>query len=103
MQKQIVVNATNARKDLFELLDKVLESDMKVVINKKGSNKKAVLTKESLISERESKRRISRNRKIVRELYGSLKSKVPYNPNEMKLAAEIYAKEYAKKHGFKLK
>ena len=100
MQKQITVNATKARKNFFELLEEVSKSNKEVLIQKRGLESDVIM-KKAKSPKLTRKQIIEKNMKIVRETAGSLKSKIPYQPNEMELAAEIFVKEYKKKYGIK--
>ena len=100
MQRQITINATQARKNFFELLQDVIENDKEIMIKKKGLDELAVL-KRKKVSEVEKRKQIARDRKIVRELAGSVKSKISYQPDEMKLAEKIFVEEYKEKYGIK--
>lgn len=94
--QQITVTATKARKSLFELIDRVAKENTQVVISKKGLDD-VVLQKR--IAPKKDKELLKKNTQLVQELYGSLKSKVPYQKDEMKQAADIFVKEYKEKYG----
>lgn len=66
--KTIRISATDARNNFFNLLNQVLYEDVRVVIEKAGANKEAVLLpKES--KEKEYAKRM----KVLKETYGILK------------------------------
>ena len=100
MQRLITVNATQARQEFFELLNQVAKNGKEIIIKKKGLEGNVIMKKAEL-SNLTKKQRIEKNMRIVRETAGSLKPKIPYHPNEMELAAEIFVKEYKKKYGIK--
>ena len=92
-QKILKINATNARKNLFQLIDNVLTGELEVLISKDGTNNSVCLTK---ATNRFTNYKIKDASSSVDELYGSIKT-TGYNPKEMSIAKAKFVKEYKDK------
>lgn len=94
MPKTLYVKATKARKNFFELVDRVADGEIIVYIENSKTNSTVVLDKD------EGTRKIfpvKKKKESILDLYGSLKTNIPYNPNDTKIAHEMYAKEQGEK------
>lgn len=97
MTKIIRKNATEARKDLFKLMDQVGGYDVKVVLTKEGLDSELVLQKnnyEYATDEEEDQMQ------ILRDTAGSLKTK-GYDPDEVAHAEKLLTEKYRKEYGVK--
>ena len=85
----VIMNSTEVRKNFFAILDRVVNDGVEVIVENKNlsSNVRLSIDKPAVIKRNTDMR-------IIDELKGSLKSKIPYNPNETQLAHELYAKDY---------
>ncbi|OGM30064.1 hypothetical protein A2630_02410 [Candidatus Woesebacteria bacterium RIFCSPHIGHO2_01_FULL_44_10] len=93
---QLQINATQARKNLFELIDLVALKGMEVVISKKGLDDNVVL-KSANGSGDLAKRSVEEELELVRSSYGSVKTS-GYKKNEMELMKRAFVRNYKKKH-----
>ena len=88
----VIMNSTEVRRNFFTILDRVVNDGVEVIVQNKNliSNVRITIDKPKVISK-------TSNKSILDSLYGSLKSKIPYNPNESSLAHELYAKDSVSK------
>ncbi|KKQ75256.1 MAG: hypothetical protein US96_C0014G0014 [Candidatus Woesebacteria bacterium GW2011_GWB1_38_5b] len=88
----IQIDATKLRKNLFELIDRVSKGELEVLINKKGLAEPVVLKKGEYLKDTS----IENDLKLVRELYGSIKTS-GYKKNEEELVRKAFVKEYKRR------
>ncbi len=88
--KILQVNITNARKNLYTLLDKVLKDDFMVILSKEGVKEKAIIQK---ISTKYTETETTTDSSIVRDTCGAIKT-TGYDSNENQKAKEIFVKNY---------
>lgn len=93
MPKTLQISATDARKNLFSLIDLVSREDVQVHITKKGLKESVVLQRNTVTYEPSSKTDIQR----VRDTSGILKTS-GYIKNETTLAQDQLVKEYLEKN-----
>ena len=88
----IIMNSTEARKNFFTVLGRVVNEGVEVIVENKNlsSNVRIIVDKMKV---KKKKSQVD----ILDNLYGSLRSKIPYNPNETALAHELYAKSFLDK------
>ena len=99
MSQTLRINATNARKNLFKLLDQVALNNLSVYIYKEGLENDLVLQNTTKIkSNKESN--FNNNQALVKKTYGAIKTK-GYKPNEFELAKKHFVKKYKNKNGIK--
>jgi len=91
--KTLLISATDARKNLFNLIEAVSKDDIRVRITKKGLKKDVVLKRDTFTYELPSKTDMQR----VRDTSGILKTS-GYRKNEVDLAQDQLVKEYLKKN-----
>ena len=86
------MNSTEARKNFFTVLGRVVNEGVEVIVENKNlsSNVRIIVDKMKV---KKKKSQVD----ILDNLYGSLRSKIPYNPNETALAHELYAKSFLDK------
>ena len=86
------MNSTDVRKNFFTILDLVVNDGVEVIVQNKNliSNVRIIVDK-SKVKKEESQM------DTLDSLYGSLKSEIPYNPDETALAHELYAKSFLDK------
>jgi len=89
----IIMNSTEVRKNFFTIIDSVVNDGVEVVVQNKNLPNNVRIS----IDKTRSVKNIS-NQNVLDELYGSLKSKIPYNPDETTLAHELYAKAFFDKY-----
>lgn len=94
MTPTLEINATEARKNIYKLIEQVSRGEVRVVIHNTDTDKKVMLT--PVDSEDENKQ-IERDLKIVAETAGSLKGG-KYYPDEFERARKVFVKEYMKKY-----
>ena len=91
MTKQLRTNATNARKDFFNLIDQVAYNNLQVFITKKGLDSPIVLTNPKKTSK--ALTNLKNQTDIVTNTAGSIKTS-GYISNEFELAQQIFKKNY---------
>ena len=89
---KVIMNSTDVRKNFFTILDLVVNDGVEVIVQNKNliSNVRIIVDK-SKVKKEESQM------DTLDSLYGSLKSEIPYNPDETALAHELYAKSFLDK------
>jgi len=103
MTKILRTNVTTARKNLFLLVDQIINDDIKVILSKDGIKDQVIIQKLNVNYEVESK---NDQLNVVRDTAGSIKTS-GYNPNELNIAKELFIKSYfaiktyKKKNGLK--
>ncbi|PIR42728.1 hypothetical protein COV25_01260 [candidate division WWE3 bacterium CG10_big_fil_rev_8_21_14_0_10_35_32] len=86
------MNSTEVRKNFFTILDRVVNEGVEVIVeNKNLSSNVRIIVDKLKVKKKKSKM------DILDSLYGSLKSEIPYNPDETALAHELYAKSFLDK------
>lgn len=93
MTAVIHMNATEARKNLYKLIDKVSRGELKVVIQNKNNNKTVLLKAEAGAEDLS----VQEGLKIVEETFGAIKTG-GYKENEFEIAQKEFVKEYKKKY-----
>ena len=83
--KQIKVNVTNARKNLFSLINSVATGNIEVIITKNNVEGNVVLKREN---KKAKKSQVAKNLQVVKETAGSLKSLYSYK-SEKELKKEL--------------
>jgi len=83
----IIMNSTEVRKNFFTVLGRVVNEGIEVIVENKNLSSNVRIIVDKLKSAKRSN-----DMGIVDELKGSLKSDIPYNPNESQIAHELYAK-----------
>lgn len=86
------MNSTEVRKNFFAILDRVVNDGVEVIVENKNLNSNVRIIVDKL---KVKKKKSQAN--ILEGLYGSLKSEIPYNPDETTLAHELYAKSFLDK------
>ncbi len=90
--KTIYISATKARKNFFEILQRVVQDNVRFIVENKNLDREV-----SIGLEQEQVEALSSDID-VQQLYGSLKSTVSYQEDEKDQARQIYAKNQAKKY-----
>ena len=93
MTQTITVTATQARQNLYQLIDQVVRENKTVRIFKKNLSSPVIITK--AINKPASTKS---QRHLVLKTAGAIKT-TGYKPNDMELAAKIFVKEYKEKYG----
>ena len=90
--KTVRISATQARKNFFEILQRVVQDNVSFVVENKNLDQQVIISLDQ-------EQTMTQSSQIdLNKLYGSLKSTVPYQEDEAKRAHQIYAKSQAKKH-----
>ncbi|MBI2620794.1 hypothetical protein HYW61_01045 [candidate division WWE3 bacterium] len=97
MTKILQTNATNARKNLFSLMDQVVKGDVRVILSKEGTNAKVVLQKLSANYDVPNK---NTQLDIVSGTAGSIKTG-GYKDDEFEIAKKEFVKRYKKSNAAK--
>jgi|GEM_PF-6615709 len=92
---QITINATQARKNFFNLLEQVANTDTTFIISKGKRKSPIIITRPKKVYEHEKP---TDDLKIVMDIAGSLEGNSEYKANEDEIAKEIFIKDYLKKH-----
>lgn len=90
MSGLLQINATNARKNFFGLLDQVVNDDLKIVITKEGLNSPILIAKQKTSTKALTEKK---QLELVRSTAGSIKTS-GYKANEMDLAKKYFVKKY---------
>lgn len=93
MPPTLRINATTARKNLYNLIDRVGRGTLRVVIHKEGTDNPVILTSAKSIDLASPQDQLQ----IAADTEGAL-SGGSYDPNEAKKAKEIFVTEYQKHH-----
>lgn len=93
MLPTLQINATTARKNLYNLIDQVGRGTLRVVIHKEGTDNPVMLTSVKSIDLASPHDQLQ----IAADTKGAL-SGGSYNPNEAEKAKEIFVAEYQKHH-----
>lgn len=94
MQPLLEINATEARKHIYKLIDQVSRGEIRVRVHNTGTNKKVMLVP---VDEEDEQKQIKRDLKIISETAGSLKGGKYYS-DELERARKVFVKEYIKKY-----
>lgn len=95
MKPLLEITATEARKNIYKLIDQVSSGEVRVIIHNTDTDKKVMLMH---IDQEESKKEIEQDLKTVAETVGSIKTS-GYNKREFEMAQKAYVKQYLKKNG----
>lgn len=98
MTQILRINATNARKNLFKLLDQVAFNNFTIYISKEGLKQDLVL--QNIPQTQNHTDNILNNKVLVKKTYGIIKTK-GYKPDEFKLAKKHFVAKYKNKNGIK--
>ena len=90
--QELKLNATNLRKDLFNVIDQVAAGAVTVLISKDDAHPQVVLTK---LNSRHLSSSIDSNLQIIKQTNGVIKT-AGYKPNEMDLAKKAFVKGFSK-------
>ncbi|MDA1338262.1 MAG: hypothetical protein O2871_02770 [bacterium] len=99
MSQTLRINATNARKNLFKLLDQVALNNLSVYIYKEGLENDLVLQNIPKVKSNKQSN-LNNNKALVKKTYGAIKTK-GYKPNEFELAKKHLVKRYKNNNGIK--
>jgi hypothetical protein len=90
--KTIHISATQARKNFFEILQRVVQENVSFVVENKNLDQKVTIRLD------QDQVKAQSSQIDLDKLYGSLKSTVPYQENETEQAHQIYAKNQVEKY-----
>ena len=97
MIKVIKTNATNARKNLFLLIDQVVNEGVKVILTKEGLKEQVVLQR---MDDNYDYSDQTKQLNVVRDTAGSIKTK-GYDPDEKEMSKKALVKSYLEKYDLK--
>lgn len=92
---QVIINATQARKNFFNLLEQAANTDITFIISKGKRKSPIIITKPKKLYEY---KKATDDLQTVIDIAGSLKSATEYKANEDEIAREIFIKDYLKKY-----
>lgn len=99
MTQILRINATNARKNLFKLLDQVALGNFTIYIYKEGLENDLILQNVKKVTSNKDNT-LSNNQVLVKKTYGIIKTK-GYKSDEFELAKNHFVEKYKNKDGIK--
>lgn len=95
MKSTLEITATEARKNIYKLIDQVSTGEVRVIIHNTDTNKKVMLT---LVDSQDEKKQIAQDMQILTETGGSIVTQ-GYKKDEFEQARKAFVTQYIKKNG----